>query len=107
MIESLPLFDLAEARARRDAGIALVTEHSTEWQAHARAIIEDLAKSGEPFSADEFHARLTELPHHHNAVGAAFKAARKAGLIRKVGSKQSERPEAHARLVCVYQGVKC
>lgn len=88
----------------RDAGTASVESHSAEWQAHAAEIIEDLARTGQEFSTDDFHARLQYLPHHPNAIGAAFLRARRAGVIRRIRWQQSERASAHARVVAVYMG---
>lgn len=88
----------------KDAGIASVETHSAEWQDHAAEVIADLAWSGRQFSTDDFHARLKYLPHHPNAIGAAFRRAQKSGVIRRVGWQQSERAAAHARVIAVYQG---
>ncbi len=88
----------------RDAGIASVENHSADWQTHAAEIIESLAQTGRQFSPDDFHARLQYLPHHPNAIGAAFRRAQLAGIIKRVGWQQSERTAAHARVVAVYLG---
>ena len=89
----------------RNAGIASVENHSADWQLHAAEIIEDLARTGKTFSPDDFHARLQYLPHHPNAIGAAFRRAQLAKVIKRVGWQQSERAAAHARVVAVYLGV--
>ena len=88
----------------KDAGIASVENHSADWQIHAAEIIEALARTGRQFSPDDFHARLEYLPHHPNAIGAAFRRAQLAGVIRRIGWQQSERAAAHARVVAVYLG---
>jgi hypothetical protein len=89
----------------RNAGIASVENHSADWQIHAAQIIESLAQTGRRFSPDDFHARLQFLPHHPNAIGAAFRRAQLAGVIKRIGWQQSERAAAHARVVAVYLGV--
>ena len=88
----------------KDAGIASVENHSADWQIHAAKVIEGLAQTGKQFSPDDFHARLEYLPHHPNAIGAAFRRAQLAGVIRRIGWQQSERAPAHARVVAVYLG---
>lgn len=87
----------------KDAGIVSVEDHSAEWQGHAADVIADLAATGQSFSTDDFHARLRYLPHHPNAIGAAFRRAQKSGVIRRVGWQQSERVAARSRVVAVYQ----
>lgn len=64
----------------KDAGIVSVEDHSAEWQGHAADVIADLAATGQSFSTDDFHARLRYLPHHPNAIGAAFRRAQKSGV---------------------------
>ena len=102
--ENLSIFDLDAGRALREEGIKRVVDNSADWQVYARAVLATLAVTGVAFSTDDFHEKLKFQPHHHNSIGGVFRWARFNGLIDKVGTKESERPSAHARLVWVYKG---
>lgn len=101
------LFDVDKGRELAVEGIKKVTENeSEEWQAHARQVITQLANTGVPFSADDFHEKLKFEPKHHNAVGGVFRWARGEKLLQRLGVKESARPSSHSRLVWLYQGIK-
>lgn len=88
----------AEAAQRRIA-------RDPAFHAEAMAAIRELARYSE-FTSDDLHERLGEwTPTHPNSVGAAIHAAVSAGIIVRVGYRQSARPEAHARVIAVYKGV--
>jgi hypothetical protein len=90
----------------RDEGTARVSTNAPEeWVALCDAIIRQLARSGEEFTAEEVRI-WTGNPPHPNALGARFLVASKANLIRRVGYRNATRPEAHARVLRVYQGAK-
>ena len=111
-----PVFDLPAARAARDEGIARVDGNvHQQWKDVVDRTIKVFADSGTEFTSDDIRAWVTSEncdcppavsePHHHNAWGARFVAARKAGLIEKVGHRESARPAGHARTVAVWRGV--
>jgi hypothetical protein len=86
----------AEGAQRRSA-------RDPSYHAQAMAAIHVLA-CGPDFTSDDLHAALGEwTPTHPNSVGAAFHAATRAGIIVRVGYRQSARPEAHARIVAIYR----
>ena len=96
-------------RALRDVGMAQAAEHAgptfREW---AAGHILSLALAGDTFTSDDLehaieHAPDGVRPDSRNAIGAAFNAARRRGDIRPVGYVQSERPEAHARVIRVWR----
>ena len=87
----------AVAVALRDAGQQAATD-----RALVDAAIRTLAASGREFSANEartLHGVTGPV------VGAAFTAARKAGLIRAIGFTTSDEPGTHAHPVRTWLGV--
>ena len=99
--------DLSAARTARDDGIASVEANSDEeWKDAVDAVIARLAATGEKFTADNVRAAGVGEPHHPNAWGARFTAARRKGLVERIGFDESARPAGHARAVAVWRGVK-
>jgi hypothetical protein len=101
---------LTLGRHLRDVGMAQAAEHAgptfREWAAD---VIGDLASRGEPFTSDHLEQAIEHDPNgirpdSRNAIGAAFGAASRRGVIEPVGYTQSQRPEAHARVVRVWRG---
>jgi len=83
---------LADARKRRDAGIAKSGEHAgSDWRAAAIASIGDFVrvKGMTPFLAEEAREyaqrRGLALPPDGRAWGMVFQAARRAGIIEAIG----------------------
>lgn len=88
----------------RDDGANKVTGNSpNEWVALCDAIIRQLARSGEEFTAEEVRMWCGNPPRQ-NAIGARFLAATKARIITRTGYRNATRPEAHARVLRVYRG---
>lgn len=97
-----PLFDLAEAERRRDAGIGATATANACWQDRARAALLAL-ENGTMFSSDDLHAMMgSDAPRHHNSYGAAIRNFAKDGHAEAVTFEKSKRPEARARVVRVY-----
>ena len=99
--------DEAASLAERDAGAknALLSAH-TSWRIAAEAVLEELAKSGIEFTADDVRARVGRPPGHDNALGGLFIGAAKREEIVAVGFRVSTRREAHARPIRVWRGRK-
>jgi len=81
-----------------------LTEYKTRTARKAKPRVDYKAKFERDVALLDFHSRLKYLPHHPNAIGAAFRRAQLAGVIRRIGWQQSERAAAHARVVAVYLG---
>ena len=101
------LADLEEGRRRRDDGVAAVrAATATGWRLHVDQAITDLAAAGVLFTAEDVRELAGDpLGSSPNALGGAIHAAARAGLIQAVGYRQATRPEAHARVLRVWQGV--
>jgi hypothetical protein len=98
------LVDLMTARTLRDDGLALVeASQSPEWTTAACRCIDELAASGEPFSADDVRA-IVGTPLHPRAFGMVFKWAVESDALERVGMVQSKRPEARGRWIVIYRG---
>lgn len=84
---------LQDGRDLRDVGIAAVdaagvAAHKT-WRPKAEAALDQLIRSGSPFTADDLRALVDEPPDHPNQVGALIMGASRRGEIRKLGYRQS------------------
>jgi hypothetical protein len=107
MTAQASLFDLDDARARRDAGAQVATDNTPTWSELAQSWISDQAP-GTVFTSEDMTAALG-LPrggvgqHRNNAVGAAILAASRHGVIHRTGYTQSRRPESHAAVIAVWE----
>ncbi len=74
-----------------------------DWEADARDALERVAALGAPFDAYTL-TETAELrdPPHPNQWGALFKAAARAGTIRRVGFHESRRPGRNAGVCRVW-----
>jgi len=107
----LALFDAAEASRAKAEGVGRVLDSGRAWPWKLRAldVLEDLAASGEPFTADDLVAVTglpeSSTPNANNAVGAVFNAVARRGLIVKTGAyRKSRRAVGHARVVAIWVG---
>ena len=104
MTETQPtLFDLAEGRRLRDAGIARVRDHSPEWILEARRVAVIIARRQGTVNANEVRAVLEPLgivPKHHNSWGSLFSGR----LWERTGERvQSQVVASHAREISVWR----
>jgi hypothetical protein len=86
----------------KERGQAIAAAAHPDERARVDAAIRHLAATGRPFSSN------TARPLHGvngPVVGAAFTAARKAGLIQPVGYEPSNEPGTHAHPVRTWLGV--
>jgi hypothetical protein len=95
----------------KQAGMQLAFDFApVDWKRLARAAIEELARSGRPFTADDVIAivglpRPAEGSNRNNAVGAMISGAGRRRLIVKTGEYvTSRRPLSHARMIAVWVG---
>lgn len=100
------LFEVpGEGEKLRDEGAERVSRHNRMFHDHAMHLIGLLATYGKPFGPDDLRSLLKIQPRHPNAIGAVFLAARRKGIIRRIGRKKNPIVSAHAREVNVYIGV--
>ncbi len=88
----------------RDRGVSMV-DHSTpdDWKSACDAVIAAMAASGSEFTAEDVR-EFAGNPPKPNAMGARFLAARRRGLIRRVGVTNATRSTRHACALMVYRG---
>ena len=57
------------------------------WDVAAQTVMNHLAATGRPFTADDFRTLMVDAPdpHHPNTIGAYFRRAHADGLIRPTG----------------------
>lgn len=88
----------------KDAGMALASESKTEWMELAVACIQNLARSGKPFTAEDV-ADIVGLPGGSNkAMGAAINRVARSGMIYRYGERPASRKTSHARMLAVWFG---
>jgi hypothetical protein len=77
-----------------------------DWLETARLVVVSLAKTGQPFTADDVWDKLaghSAVTHEPSALGAVMRKVASAGLIRATGDYvKSRRPEAHQRPIRVW-----
>lgn len=98
-MHQMTMDELAEGRQLRDEGMAAVSANPANamWRGQAEDALRVLASAGRPFTAADV-VRLAGLPPSHNAVGALFNAAKRAGRIKHTGRwVRSPRKASHAR----------
>lgn len=79
------------------------------WDAAAQQAIGQLAKSGQPFTADDFRRLMDDAPapHHPNAIGSFFRRAHADGLIRPTGRYVcATTPSRHGAAIREWIGVR-
>jgi hypothetical protein len=102
-------FDFERGLELRDAGCAATLAHAErdtpDWLACALSILRSFAKDRVEFTSDDFRAFARGIlpdPPHHNAFGALFNNAAKAGVIQRVGYARARRDVAHGRVLGVW-----
>lgn len=86
------------------AALTRVEAHApADWKNAASAVLARLAATGEPFTTDDVWAQVPQPPEPR-ALGALIRAAAQAGKIRRVGWRESSRPECHCRPVAMWTG---
>jgi hypothetical protein len=75
-----------------------------DWKATADAAIDQLAATGQPFTADDVRALGVPDPDSRKAWGARFLSASRAGRIIRVGYVPSKRPSVHAHPIAQWRG---
>jgi len=109
--DDLPLFKPSPPRStegellKANGMAAADAAEGSDWKHRADLAIEALAKTGAEFTAVEVREKAGDAARP-NAFGARFNAAAGAGLIRKVGCRNSTRPTLHAHPVAVWRGAK-
>lgn len=96
------LFDAAEARRRRDQGVAAVLSYpADEWGEEARKFAIAYARENGTVTSDDVHQYRPMPPGiHRNAMGAVFSKVKE---LVPVGMMASNRVESHARRILIYK----
>ena len=101
----------ADARARRDIGIALVTTSNVDWTFRTREAFRTWLAAQPPdreWIAEDFRSHLDArnwiAPSHPNAWGALFGWIARSGLVVDAGRlERMTQPRSHARRSPVYR----
>lgn len=102
-------FDGDEGKRRQQHGQQLAWTHSPdEWRLAAKWALWELARTGEPFTADDVIAKVglpkPSWPGMNNAVGALFSLAARKHVIHRVGDTSTLRVIGHARRLSLWRG---
>lgn len=76
-----------------------------EWKRTWEQAIHLLAAIGDPFTSDDVRAIAGEPWNHPNACGSLFHKASRAGVIRVIGYRKSERARLRRHPLTVWEGV--
>ena len=98
--------DFLAARVARDQGLERVLERKSSYRWRLENAIDELARTGTPFTADHIRNLAGDPPADisTNLVGAVVNAAAKAGTIRAVGFTYSARVKGHKNVVRSWVG---
>jgi len=78
---------------------------SPPWKVRAQRAIAQLAATGDEFAADDVLLECNlRPPRRPSQLSAAFRVAQRAGVIRAVGVRRSERPSRRGGKVRVWVG---
>ena len=84
--------------------------HDLDWEARAKHVIWELASSGHTFTSEDVTDRAglpdpTGRPNGaNNSVGALLNRVAKTYGLRRVDYTKARNPQAHGRLLTVWQG---
>lgn len=76
----------------------------TDWYAAADKAVATLAKSRQPFTADDVRAACGMEPENPNSWGGLFRYWRGRGLIRRIGFTSSRSKARNHAAIGVWQG---
>lgn len=102
-LEQLRSYGDGLADTIRDVGGQQALSFDPSWADAAQEALAELAASGAAFTADDLRDRVG-APSSSGALGAAFRAAAAADLIRHVGYRRSRRISRHAGVIGVWTG---
>lgn len=89
----------------RDRGLEVATwATDVQWREAFDAALARWAVRGVEFVSDDVLAEVGPPIGSANAVGARMCAAARAGVIRRVGYRQSSRPSRQGGVVAVWRG---
>ena len=100
MSDQLTLGDALKERGMAEAEVA-----ADEWKHAWEQAIALLASIGDPFTSDDVRAIAGEPWDHPNACGSLFHKAARAGVIRAIGYRKSERARLHSHPLTLWVGV--
>ena len=93
------LFDYADAKAARDAGVSKISENNASWVERARTAAIDICQRRGEVTSDDLR-KIVPSPAHPNAWGAVFRSAVFAWTGRYV---QSQAVSRHAGMQRVWK----
>jgi hypothetical protein len=106
MNAQLDLF--AQARKRRDAGMALAADaEREEWKDRAYAALVSVARRSRLVHVDDLLSEFTEEPEHPNAWGSVWMRAVRSGVLRHSGCVRPCKchPRKNAHQYPIYQSL--
>jgi hypothetical protein len=104
-MNSVATYRAGVIEAVTNVGTQAALSFDRDWSDAALDAITRLAASGRQFDADDVRDLVGEPPSPA-AMGAAFRAAARARLIRCVGFETSSRITRHGGLQRVWEGVR-
>lgn len=99
-------------RGEAHASPSVHLAHDLDWNTRAKNAIWELASSGQPFTSEDVTDLIglpdpTSRPNSaNNAVGTMLNQVAKRYGLRRVDMVKARNPQAHGRLLTVWQGRK-
>lgn len=99
-----PIGNAGDGEVRRDAALNLLRQRRAALVRDLTRAAVRLALTGDDITADDVRA-VVPIPEGIKpvVVGAAMRDLADTGIIRRVGYRNSQRPEAHARPLSVWR----
>lgn len=94
--------DLKKGEALKAEGMERI-HPDQEWDSSFMEAGLELARTGEPFTAEEIITFTGYPPGSRNAIGAAMNALARELKLTRVGYQKAKRPSRHAAVVAVWQ----
>lgn len=100
--------NLASGEARRDAALTLLRAYRSDLIHHCQAVALRVALEQGEVTADDVRGRIV-IPEGIGPkfMGAVFRELGQARILRKIGVRNSTRPETHCRPVGIWRIADC
>lgn len=88
----------------KQQGTAKAAEAQSDYFEVAVAQIRTLARTGEPFTAEDVTDTIGLPSGSGKVIGSAFLSVSRTGLIWRVGERPANRSTSHRRMLAVWRG---
>jgi hypothetical protein len=88
----------------KEQGITIAKESQLNWHNEAVICIQQMARTGRPFTAEDVVAEIGAPTGSGKVIGAAFNTVARSGMIWRCGERPADRKSSHRRMLAVWRG---